>query len=149
MREVNKKKSLLLCIFLGYFGGHKFYEHNIKMGFIYFFTFGLFMIGWFADIFIIASKPEYYFVDVDKNNKKKMRTPESYRKQCPRCKSTRFHAYIEEKVWMEEKRKTYTSWNLNIFKPFTIFNTNEKVVSPEIAFKKTKFLCDDCGKIFK
>lgn len=56
----NKWVSLLLCIFLGYFGAHKFYERKIGMGILYFLTMGLFAIGWMVDIVIIALKPEYY-----------------------------------------------------------------------------------------
>lgn len=42
--------EFLLCVFLGYFGIHKFYKKNWKMGLLYFFTFGLFGIGWVSDI---------------------------------------------------------------------------------------------------
>ena len=54
---VSKTVSLLLCIFLGYFGAHKFYERNIFMGIIYFLTFGLFLIGWGIDIVRLIMKP--------------------------------------------------------------------------------------------
>ena len=149
--EVSRKKSLLLCIFLGYFGAHKFYERNTKMGFIYLFTLGFFGFGWIIDIFLIASKPEYYDVEIKIYDKKRkaLRQPESYRRVCPRCNSYRFHAYVEEKVWIKGKTKQQTSLNMNPLKPFTVFNTKEKVVRPEITYKETNFLCDDCGKIFK
>jgi hypothetical protein len=50
----NKTIALLLCVFLGYFGGHQFYVGKKGMGLLYFFTLGLFCIGWFVDIYRIA-----------------------------------------------------------------------------------------------
>lgn len=32
---VNKKKDLLLCIFLGWAGGHRFYQKQYLLGFLY------------------------------------------------------------------------------------------------------------------
>lgn len=61
-RLCNKWVSLCLCIFLGYFGAHKFYEGKGGMGIVYIFTAGLFGIGWFIDIFSILSKPNPYYV---------------------------------------------------------------------------------------
>ena len=40
----------LVCIFAGTYGIHKFMEHKILLGVVYFFTFGLFGIGWFIDV---------------------------------------------------------------------------------------------------
>ncbi len=57
----NKWVSLSLCILLGYFGAHKFYEGKGGMGIVYIFTLGLFGIGWFIDIFSILSKPNPYY----------------------------------------------------------------------------------------
>ena len=33
--KVNKKKDLLLCIFMGWAGGHRFYQKQYLLGFIY------------------------------------------------------------------------------------------------------------------
>ena len=59
-----KKKSrttaLLLCIFLGFFGAHKFYEGKTGLGFLYLFTAGLFLVGWITDIFKILKYPERF-----------------------------------------------------------------------------------------
>lgn len=60
-RLCNKWVSLCLCIFLGYFGAHKFYEGKGVMGIIYLLTGGLFFVGWFVDIFLILSKPNPYY----------------------------------------------------------------------------------------
>lgn len=49
----SKILSLLLCIFLGYFGAHYFYVGRFGMGILYLFTMGFFGIGWFVDIFRI------------------------------------------------------------------------------------------------
>lgn len=58
----NKWISLVLCVFLGFFGAHKFYEEKILAGIIYLFTLGLFGIGWIVDIIRLAFKPNPYRV---------------------------------------------------------------------------------------
>lgn len=52
-KNTNKWVDFFLCLFLGYFGVHKFYEGKIGIGIIYLFTLGLFGIGWVIDIFAI------------------------------------------------------------------------------------------------
>lgn len=50
-----------ICLFLGMFGVHKFREKKVGMGILYFFTCGLFGIGWIYDCiryFIVALKGE-------------------------------------------------------------------------------------------
>lgn len=47
---MNKKTRLLIVIFLGIFGVHKFIDKDYKMGLIYLFTGGLCGIGWIIDI---------------------------------------------------------------------------------------------------
>ena len=49
----SKTIALLLCIFLGYLGIHRFYVGKIGTGLLYFFTCGLFGIGWIIDIILI------------------------------------------------------------------------------------------------
>lgn len=51
--QKNKIVALLLCIFLGYLGIHKFYVGKVGMGFLYLFTYGLFGFGWIIDIILI------------------------------------------------------------------------------------------------
>ena len=41
---------LLVCVFAGVYGGHKFMERRFVLGILYLFTFGLFGIGWFIDV---------------------------------------------------------------------------------------------------
>ena len=62
MRKCNKWVSLLLCLFLGVLGGHKFYEGKGGMGVLYIFTCGLCFIGVFVDIILILCKPNPYYV---------------------------------------------------------------------------------------
>ena len=58
----NKWVAFLLCLFLGEFGFHKFYEGRVGMGILYLFTLGLFGIGWIIDIIILLLKPNPYYV---------------------------------------------------------------------------------------
>lgn len=60
-KEVNKWTALLLCIFFGWLGVHKFYEGKIGIGILYIFTLGLFGIGWIIDIISIALKSNPYY----------------------------------------------------------------------------------------
>lgn len=47
--------TLLLCIFLGYFGVHRFYTGHIVFGLIQLFTFGGCGIWWLIDLIMIAT----------------------------------------------------------------------------------------------
>lgn len=58
----NKWVALLLCLFLGFFGIHKFYEGKILLGIVYLCTFGLLGIGWFVDCISLLFKPNPYYV---------------------------------------------------------------------------------------
>lgn len=49
-----KSMGYILWIF-GFTGSHRFYYGKPISGTIYFFTFGLFMIGWLIDLFLIPS----------------------------------------------------------------------------------------------
>ena len=58
----NKWVALMLCLFLGYFGAHKFYEGKIGMGIVYIFTAGLFLVGIIKDVIEILKRPTTYYV---------------------------------------------------------------------------------------
>lgn len=58
----NKWVALALCLFLGAFGVHKFYEGKIGMGVLYLFTAGLFFVGPIVDFVILLFKPNPYYV---------------------------------------------------------------------------------------
>ena len=45
----NKNTEFILCLLLGWAGGHKFYMRKPGMGILYLLTMGLFTIGWFGD----------------------------------------------------------------------------------------------------
>jgi len=51
----SKTVALLLCIFLGGVGAHKFYVGKVGMGILYLLTVGFFGIGWLIDIILIAT----------------------------------------------------------------------------------------------
>lgn len=69
--------------------------------------------------------------------------------KCPRCGSTRFHAFVENVVVREGKVKSKTTLNINPLKPFTVFNHKEKVVRQPSMKQVSKFVCDNCGNIFQ
>ena len=56
----HKTTALLLCIFLGGIGAHRFYLGQIGMGILYLCTGGLCGIGWILDIFRIGTMVDNY-----------------------------------------------------------------------------------------
>lgn len=58
----NKWVSFFLCLFLGWFGVHKFYEGKILLGILYLLTLGLFGVGVVIDLILIILKPNPYYV---------------------------------------------------------------------------------------
>ena len=61
-RPRNKWVAVLLCFFLGFLGGHKFYEGKAGMGILYILTCGLFGIGAIIDFIVLLCKPNPYYV---------------------------------------------------------------------------------------
>ena len=61
-KEKNKWTSFWLCLMLGFFGAHKFYEGKTKVGLFYLCTCGVFGIGWVLDTIIYLFKPNIYYV---------------------------------------------------------------------------------------
>lgn len=53
--EKSKTTDLLLCIFLGTLGVHRFYEGKIGTGILWLCTLGLCGIGWIVDIVLIVT----------------------------------------------------------------------------------------------
>lgn len=50
----NKTVAFVLCLLLGFMGAHQFYVGKIGLGIFYLFTAGIFGIGWFCDLILIA-----------------------------------------------------------------------------------------------
>jgi len=53
----SKWVSLVLCLFLGWLGAHRFYENKIATGVLYLCTLGIFGIGWVFDLWLLLIKP--------------------------------------------------------------------------------------------
>lgn len=66
-KQVNPGVELMLCIFLGYLGVHRFYAGKKKSGLIYLFTAGILGVGWIADIIILSVKLAKSGRESDKN----------------------------------------------------------------------------------
>ena len=58
----SKWVSFILCLGLGMFGMHKFYEGKTGWGVAYMLTFGFLYIGVIIDAIVILGKPEFYEV---------------------------------------------------------------------------------------
>ena len=53
--EYSRLAALLLCVFLGFMGMHRFYVGKIGTGFLWLFTFGLFGIGAIYDLILVGT----------------------------------------------------------------------------------------------
>lgn len=58
----NKWVALILCLFFGVFGVHRFYEEKRATGFLYLFTFGLLGYGVVIDFILLLTKTNPYRV---------------------------------------------------------------------------------------
>ena len=59
-REREVWVAYILWFFLGLVGVHKFYLNKMGWGILYIFTAGLFLIGWFVDLFTLPSQVREY-----------------------------------------------------------------------------------------
>jgi TM2 domain-containing membrane protein YozV len=106
---LERKKLFLICLITGIFGGHYFAIGKFGRGLLYFFTVGGFFIGWFYDLYRIATVDDFK-AEIDKIQEKNKQLLESqrqiaiqnrredaqrtieYKKQgipyCPKCHST-------------------------------------------------------------
>ena len=50
----SRTAALLLCVFFGFLGAHRFYTGRYLVGVLYLVTFGAFGIGWLVDIVLAA-----------------------------------------------------------------------------------------------
>lgn len=53
MSKYNKTITLVLCVFFGWLGVHRFYVGKVKTGILYLLTFGIGGLGWLIDILLI------------------------------------------------------------------------------------------------
>ena len=53
--EYSRLAALLLCVFLGFLGAHRFYVGKIGTGILWLFTFGLFGIGAIYDLILVGT----------------------------------------------------------------------------------------------
>lgn len=95
---LNKSIELLLCIFGGYLGLHKFYKKDFKMGFIYLFTLGLFGFGWLIDIFLISTELIKFFRLQNKNEQKTLQTKDAQNQTLQTKNEQRKKYYINKVV---------------------------------------------------
>lgn len=107
----NKWVAFCLCLFLGVFGAHKFYEGKVGMGVLYLFTLGLFGIGWLVDLIMILTKPNMH-TPTSKGSTVGVRTPPSQntvpfpqQSSIPpaRAESTQMPP-VEVKVWVRQSQ---------------------------------------------
>lgn len=61
-KKRDKLTAILLCLFLGWIGAHRFYEGKIATGILYALTLGLFGVGILIDLIILLTKPNPYYV---------------------------------------------------------------------------------------
>lgn len=67
--EEKKRTTLLLCIFGGWLGIHRFYAGHYKMGVLYFLTAGVFFVGWIRDRVCLMNGSFFEKYDVKQHNK--------------------------------------------------------------------------------
>lgn len=61
-KKYDKKVSFFLCLFLGVFGAHKFYEDKTLTGVLYCCTVGLLGLGVIVDLITIMPKQSKYYI---------------------------------------------------------------------------------------
>ncbi|MBQ7624426.1 MAG: TM2 domain-containing protein [Clostridia bacterium] len=61
MGSKSKWVAILLCLFFGYTGAHKFYEEKPFTGVLYLFTCGFMGFGIIVDLIILLTKPTRYY----------------------------------------------------------------------------------------
>lgn len=53
--DKNRLTTLLLCVFGGVFGLHRFYAGRVGSGLLWLFTFGLLTVGWVYDVVMVGT----------------------------------------------------------------------------------------------
>jgi len=127
--------EFLLCLFGGYFGAHKFYKKNWKMGLIYLLTVGLYGVGWIYDTIKLGAGLIKDYTSTDKAKKQAKAEAKAKAKvekelaikqeqeriaqlekegvvYCPRCKSVSVQ-YIERRKRLSVGRAVAGTMLLN------------------------------------
>jgi len=60
MNQKSKTTALVLCIFLGWLGVHRFYVGKTGTGILWLLTWGIGGIGWFIDLFLVGGMVDEY-----------------------------------------------------------------------------------------
>ena len=95
-----RKKLFLVCLFLGFFGGHYFAIGKVKRGVLYLFTAGLFGIGWIYDLIRIATCDDFVgIIEVAEVEKKevavaKIRNRNKLTRECRNLKQKASHIVL-------------------------------------------------------
>lgn len=92
---MNNKTEFYLCLFGGFLGLHKFYKREYGKGFLYFFTCGLFFIGYFKDLFYIARAT---FLNIEDTREEKKEQARAQREEILRCERERIDRLEQEGV---------------------------------------------------
>lgn len=156
------KIEFFLCLFLGFFGVHKFYKKKIGIGILYFFTAGMICLGWIYDSIILfklaflnkEETKEYTEMvkikeeklalkkeqrELEYNNYLQAREERKNSKEacCPRCGSTSLTA--NKKGWSLGKGLVGAA----------LINPIGGIATGMLGKNKIIIICLKCGKQFK
>ncbi|WP_235777760.1 TM2 domain-containing protein [Clostridium culturomicium] len=163
---MNYKLDFFLCLILGMFGAHKFYEKKAGMGVLYLFTFGIFGFGWMFDViklFVVAfiyteDKRREYEIKEKKKSEEQLKKSQEYLQQvnakkqviderkaeahraglacCPYCGSTSITAHKKGYGVGKAVVGASVAGGLGL-------------MAGNIGAKKVNITCLNCGKQFK
>lgn len=95
----NNNTELIITIFFGLFGIHKFMERQTSMGLLYLFTGGLFLVGWAYDIYTCL----YY------NSEKFLKIKDSIKDNTRKCNELNEHIEELKNAYIDIKHIDYGS----------------------------------------
>ncbi len=141
---MKNKKRILCTIFGGWFGLHKFIDGEIGIGVLYFFTCGLFLVGWICDIVKEVRGDNFSTAPTNIFNNDSI---SKYAIICPRCKSNNITFQL---VAEQKKRGIFASIVWIILCLCTLFLI---ILIPLLTKKGSKTkkyaICQNCGYSWK